>query len=42
MALQIRRLIQDKYFPLTMTTLEKMFGGPLQQFSKTSSEIWKL
>jgi len=36
---QIRRLMQDNYFPLTMTTLEKMLGGPLQQLSKTSSEI---
>jgi len=36
---QIRRLMQDKYFLLTMTTLEKMLGGPLQQLSKTSSEI---
>jgi len=36
---RIRRLMQDKYFPLTMTTLEKMLGGPLQQLSKTSSEI---
>ena len=31
--------MQDKYFPLTMTTLEKMLGGPSQQLSKTSSEI---
>ena len=39
---QMRRLIQDKYFPLTMTTMENMLGGPLQQLSKTSSEILKL
>jgi len=30
---QIRRLMQDKYFPLTMTTLVQMLGGPLQQLS---------
>ena len=30
---QTRRLMQDNYFPLTMTTLEKMLGGPLQQLS---------
>jgi len=28
--------MQDKYFPFTMTTLEKMLGNPLQQLSKTS------
>jgi len=39
---QIGRLSQEKYFPLTMTTLEKMFGDPLQQLWKTSSEILKL
>jgi len=31
--------MQDKYFPLTTTTLEEMIGGPLQLLSKTSSEI---
>jgi len=36
---QIRRLMQNKYFQLTTTTLENMLGGPLQQLSKTSSEI---
>ena len=36
---QIRRLMQDKYFQLTMTTQEKMLGGPLQQLSKTSSDV---
>jgi len=36
---QIRRLMQDKYFPLTMTTLDKMLGGPLQQLSKTSQKF---
>jgi len=36
---QIRRLMQDKYFAFTKTTQEKMLGGPLQQLSKTSTEI---
>jgi len=36
---QIPRLMQDKYFPHIMTTLEKMLGGPLKQLSNTSSEI---
>jgi len=40
---QIWRLMQDKYFPLTMTpTPQKMLGGHLQQLSETSSDILKL
>ena len=39
---QIRRLIQNKNFSLTMTTLVKMLGGHLQQLSKTSLDILKL
>ena len=35
-------VMQDKNIPLTTTTLEKMLGGPLQQLSKTFSEILKL
>jgi len=34
--------MQDKYFPLTLTTLVKMLGGHLQQLWKTSSDILKL
>jgi len=34
--------MQDKYFPLTLTTLVKMLGGHLQQLSKTSLDILKL
>jgi len=39
---QIKRLSQDKYFPLTMTTLEKILGDPSRALWKTSSEILKL
>jgi len=38
----IRRLIQDKYLPLTMATRGKMLGGLSKQLSKASSEILKL
>jgi len=34
--------MQDKYYPLTSTTLVKMLGGHLQQLSKTSLDILKL
>jgi len=31
--------MQDKYFPLILTTLVRMIGGHLQQLSKTSLDI---
>jgi len=34
--------MQDKYFPLTLTTLVKILGAHLQQLSKTSLDILKL
>jgi len=34
--------MQDKDFPLTLTTLVKMLDGNLQQLSKTSLDIPKL
>jgi len=34
--------MQNKYFPLTLTTLVNMLGGNLQQLSNTSLDILKL